>query len=51
MHPEDLADGGGGDAVSEPARLTLDAHHTPGAVLVGQPQNQGDELAGSAGVR
>ena len=39
-----LADGGRGDPVPEPTQLVLNARHTPGAVLVGQPQNQGDNL-------
>jgi hypothetical protein len=42
VRPEDAADGRRGDAASEPAQLTLDAHHTAGAVLAGQPQNQRD---------
>jgi len=44
VSPQDLADGGGGYPVPEPAQLALDPDHSPAPVLPGQPQDQGDEL-------
>src|SRR2546421_5885352 len=43
---EDLADGGGGYPVAEPAQLALDPYHTPPGVLPGQAHDQRDELVG-----
>src|SRR2546423_14721973 len=37
---QDLTNGGGGHAVTEPARLALDANHTPGGVFGGEPDDQ-----------
>jgi hypothetical protein len=46
---EDLADGGGGYPVAEPAQLALDPYHTPPSVLPGQAHDQRDELVGTGG--
>src|SRR5579859_3266505 len=46
VHPQDLADGGGGYPVAEPAQLALDPDHAPPGVLTGQAYDQHDELVG-----
>jgi len=46
VHPQGLADGGGGYPVAEPAQLALDPDHAPPGVLPGQAHDQRDELVG-----
>ena len=41
---QDLADGGGGHPVAEPAQLALDPDYTPPGVFPGQAHDQRGEL-------